>query len=64
MTPPNVLGAPNPTSSVMMSSTLGAPLGGTIVGGHQAFESFSTGLISPANFGGTGGSAVDASGTA
>ena len=59
MTPPNVLGAPKPTSSVMMSSTLGAPLGGTTVGGHQTFDSFSTGLISPPNFGGTGGRALD-----
>ena len=37
MTPPKVLGAPKPTSSVMISSTLGAPLGGTTRGGHQGF---------------------------
>jgi hypothetical protein len=34
MTPPNVLGAPKPTSSVMMSRTLGASLGGTTVAGQ------------------------------
>jgi hypothetical protein len=38
MTPPNVPGAPKPTSSVMMSSTLGAPFGGTTRGAHHAFE--------------------------
>ena len=38
MTPPNVLGAPKPWSSVIMSSTLGAPFGGTMRGGHQGFE--------------------------
>ena len=39
MTPPKVLGAPKPWSSVIMSSTLGAPFGGTTRGGHQAFYS-------------------------
>src|SRR5262249_49256103 len=39
MTPPKVLGAPKPWSSVMMSSTLGAPFGGTTRGAHQAFDS-------------------------
>lgn len=29
MTPPNVLVTPKPVSSVMISSTFGAPLGGT-----------------------------------
>ena len=38
MTPPNVLGAPKPTSSVMMRSTLGALLGGTTRGAHHAFD--------------------------
>ena len=38
MTPPKVLGAPKPTSSVMMSSTLGAFLGGTTRGAHQALD--------------------------
>src|SRR5678810_714866 len=54
MTPPNVLGAPNPASSVMMSNTLGAPLGGTTRGGHHGVESVAFSLITPPNpaFGG------------
>ena len=32
--PPKVLGAPKPTSSVMISNTFGAPFGGTTVGGQ------------------------------
>src|SRR5213079_1580332 len=40
----------------MMSSTLGAPLGGTTRGGHQVFESLALSLITPPNFGGGGGS--------
>ena len=55
-TPPNVPGAPKPTSSVMMSSTLGAPFGGTTRGGHQAFDSEAFSLITPPNFGSGGGS--------
>src|SRR5512143_254246 len=55
-TPPNVPGAPKPTSSVMMSSTLGAPLGGTTRGAHQAFDSEVFSLITPPNFGSGGGS--------
>src|SRR5208282_512902 len=39
----------------MMSSTLGAPLGGTIRGGHQGVESFALCLITPPNCGGGGG---------
>src|SRR5512141_3243890 len=54
-TPPKVPGAPNPASSVMMSSTLGAPLGGTTRGGHHAFDSEAFSLISPPNFGSGGG---------
>ena len=56
MTPPKVLGAPKPWSSVMISSTLGAPLGGTTRGGHQGvdFEAFS--LTTPPKGGGGGGS--------
>jgi hypothetical protein len=38
MTPPNVLGAPKPTSSVMINDTLGAPLGGTTGDAHHAFD--------------------------
>src|ERR1017187_11008974 len=56
ITPPNVPGTPYPGSSVMMSSTLGAPLGGTTRGGHQVFESLALSLITPPNFGGGGGS--------
>ena len=56
MTPPKVLGAPKPSSSVMMSSTLGAPFGGTTRGGHQAFDSEAFSLITPPNFGSGGGS--------
>src|SRR5262245_48355670 len=59
ITPPNVLGAPKPTSSVMMRSTLGAPVGGTVAGGHHDVESPTTGLTSPPNFGGAGGRALD-----
>src|SRR5512147_2192138 len=55
MTPPNVPGAPKPASSVMMSSTLGAPFGGTTRGGHQAFDSEAFSLITPPNFGSGGG---------
>src|SRR6266511_713316 len=52
MTPPKVLGAPKPTSSVMMSSTLGAPLGGTTRGGQYGLDCAALRLISPPNFGG------------
>src|SRR5579863_2068294 len=40
----------------MMSSTLGAPFGGTIRGGHHGVESLALSLITPPNFGGGGGS--------
>src|SRR5438477_5989089 len=40
----------------MMSRTLGAPLGGTMVGGHQGFESLAFSVITPPNFGGGAGS--------
>jgi hypothetical protein len=56
MTPPNVLGAPNPWSSVMMSNTLGAPFGGTMRGAHQGVDSDAFSLITPPNFGSGGGS--------
>src|SRR5271157_350280 len=39
----------------MMSSTLGAPLGGTTRGGHQGLESVALSFITPPNFGGGGG---------
>ena len=40
----------------MISSTFGAPLGGTTRGGHQGVESLAVSLITPPNFGGGGGS--------
>ena len=40
----------------MMSSTLGAPFGGTTRGAHQAFDSEAFSLITPPNFGSGGGS--------
>src|SRR6266436_2036599 len=58
MTPPKVPLTPYPWSSVMISSTLGAPLGGTTVGGHQVFESVASSLITPPNAGGGGGSCL------
>ena len=58
MTPPNVLGAPNPWSSVMMSRTFGAPFGGTMRGGHQGVDSEAFSLITPPNVGSGGGSCV------
>jgi len=51
-----VLGAPKPWSSVMMSSTLGAPFGGTTRGAHQAVDSEAFSLITPPNAGSGGGS--------
>ena len=55
ITPPKVLGAPKPQSSVMMSSTLGAPLGGTTRGGQTAWTQLAFSLITPPNFGDGGG---------
>src|SRR5205809_2858324 len=45
----------------MMSSTFGAPLGGTTDGGQYGLESFASSLISPPNFGGSGGSCLPSS---
>src|SRR6516162_2364262 len=56
ITPPKVPGAPKPWSSVIMSSTLGAPLGGTTRGGHQGVDSEAFSLITPPNFGSGDGS--------
>src|SRR5438876_808026 len=39
-----------------MSNTLGAPLGGTMRGGHHAFDSVAFSLITPPNFGSGAGS--------
>src|SRR5262245_51361721 len=55
-TPPNVPGAPKPASSVMMSSTLGAPFGGTTRGAHHALDSAAFSLITPPKVGSGGGS--------
>src|SRR5262245_22371612 len=52
MTPPKVLVMPYPWSSVMISSTLGAPLGGTTVGGQPGLESAALRLALPAKGGG------------
>jgi hypothetical protein len=38
ITPPKVLGAAKPTSSVMISNTFGAPLGGTTLGASMAWN--------------------------
>ena len=40
----------------MMSSTFGAPLGGTTVGGQHGLESVALSLITPPNVSGGGGS--------
>ena len=56
ITPPKVLGTPNPASSVMISSTFGALFGGTIRGAHQGFDFKASFLITPPNFGSDGGS--------
>src|SRR5450432_1030103 len=40
----------------MIKRTLGAPLGGTMRGGHHTFESLTLSLSTPPNFGGGAGS--------
>ena len=60
ITPPKVLGAANPTSSVMINRTLGAPFGGTIVGGHHAFDWQAFASMTPPNFAFWGGELVAA----
>src|SRR5215510_7414272 len=42
----------------MISSTFGAPLGGTTDGGQYGFDSLASSLITPPNFGGSGGSCL------
>ena len=55
ITPPKVLGTPKPASSVMISSTLGAPFGGTTRGAHHGLDCRAPSLMMPPNFGsGTG----------
>ena len=58
MTPPKVLGTPKPASSVMISSTLGAPAGGTTRGAHQGVDCRALFLITPPNFGSGDGSCL------
>src|SRR5215472_5703351 len=58
MTPPNVPETPKPWSSVMMSSTFGAPFGGTTRGGHHGFESLASSLITPPNGADGGGNCL------
>src|SRR4029078_12268591 len=58
MTPPNVLGAPKPWSSVMIRSTFGAAFGGTMRGGHHCVESEAFSLIPPPNAGAGAGSCL------
>src|ERR1700741_5123189 len=42
----------------MISSTFGAPLGGTTDGGQYGLESVASSLITPPNLGGSGGSCL------
>jgi len=58
ITPPKVLGTPKPASSVMISSTLGAPLGGTMRGAHQGLDCSASFLITPPNLGSGAGSCL------
>src|SRR5512139_56127 len=58
ITPPKVLGTPKPASSVMISSTLGAPLGGTMRSGQYGLDCAAVSLITPPNFGGGGGNCL------
>ena len=56
ITPPKVLVTPKPASSVMMSSTFGAPLGGTTRAGQYGFDCAAFFSILPPNFCAGGGS--------
>jgi len=49
MTPPNVLGTPNPASSVIINRTFGAPSGGVIRGAHHGVDCSASSLITPPN---------------
>ena len=59
ITPPNVLGTPNPESSVKMSKIFGAPFGGTILGSQHGFDSGAVRLITPPNGLGSGGNCFE-----
>src|SRR5215470_16291449 len=56
MTPPKVLPAPKPVSSVMMRRMFGAPFGGTMRGGHHDFDWSAFRSIWPPNGRSGGGS--------
>ncbi len=58
ITPPKVLGTPNPESSVMINSTLGASFGGTMRGAHHGFDCRASFLITPPNFASGAGSCL------
>src|SRR5262245_48991960 len=58
ITPPNVLGTPYPESSVMINSTLGAPLGGSMRAGQKGLEPWVVRSMVPPNFCGGGGICV------
>src|SRR5215831_10261896 len=45
----------------MISRTFGAPLGGTTDGGQYGLESLAVSLITPPNFGGSGGNCLPSS---
>src|SRR5215467_6387084 len=53
--PPKVLGAPKPTSSVIINRMLGAPFGGTILAGQQGVDWAALRLMTPPNFWGAEG---------
>src|SRR5262245_31497883 len=50
ITPPKVLGAPKPTSSVMIRRSLGGPFGGTTRAGQAGWDWAALGQILPSNF--------------
>ena len=58
ITPPKVLGTPKPASSVMISSTFGAPFGGATRGAHHGLDCSASFLMTPPNFGSGGGSCL------
>lgn len=53
-----LLGTPNPESSVIISSTLGAFFGGTMRGAHHGFDCRASFLITPPNFASGAGSCL------
>src|SRR5215472_13737067 len=58
ITPPNVLELAKPASSVMISSTLGAPFGGSTRGGQYGFDCAALRSILPPNLNGGCGSCL------